>query len=144
MAGISQNLLSQQSGQTKSAQLYWTQQTKNIQGRPRNTEVKQHSKGHIAGQWPRCEKHQDFPDIQFSVWAYAASLQKPKQSITILNQMPCVWPLHSWNKRVKPNLRGQLFIPYTLKETLWISWPLINCAFLKKCCHLLLFMILFS
>lgn len=50
MPGISQSLVSEQLGQTKSAQLYWTWQTKNIQGRARNTEVKQHSKGHIAGQ----------------------------------------------------------------------------------------------
>lgn len=40
---------------------------------------------------------------------------------------------------LKPNLRGQLYIPYTLKEILWISWPLINCTFLKNavtCCFL--------
>lgn len=60
MPGISDSLLSEQLGQTKSAQLYWTWQTKNIQGRPRSTEVKQLSEGHIAGQWLRCEEHQDF------------------------------------------------------------------------------------
>lgn len=116
---------------------------KDIQGRPRNTEVKQHSKGHTAGQ---C-RDQDVKNTMI-FWHSSQGLslcylsaethKKPKN---YKSDALCKTTAQLKQMYPKPNLRGHL---WHYLDSCKNPIKLTNCVFLKYCILLGFLMILSS